>query len=277
MKKRLARIPIQLIVVMLIGCNMTQQAHDARKADVTFMPLEADSRISYEPHAEGIARSVASFLPESIATVERELHGTFVKDIQVKIFENADDFATITGVSKQEWGVMMSGSVYLSGRVKTAPDDHIKALLTHELVHLYFQQKLVAAKRSSTLPMWFEEGLAEFVSGGSAMVMVSEQDAIRAILAGNHIFSDAAGRLEHPERCKYGVESHMFYRQAEMFVAFLQSLGGTKFRALLLALADGEDFDSSWRSHLGTPLHDAWRQFTGDLASRGRVPVNKEN
>ena len=271
----MARISVFLIATMFIGCNMAQQGHQAGKSAGNFKPLESDSRVSYEPRAEDIARSVASFLPESIATIERELHGPFVKAVQVKIFESADNFAASTGVSKQEWGVMMSGTVYLSGVVKTAPGDHIKALLTHELVHLYFQQKLLAAKRPPTLPMWFEEGLAEFVSGGSAMVMVSEQDAIRAILAGNHFFSDAAGRLEHPERCKYGVESHMFYRQAEMFVAYLQSLEGTKFRSLILALADGDDFDISWQSHLGIPLHDAWRQFTGDLESHGKDPMKK--
>lgn len=277
MNRLVARISFQLIAITLSGCNMAQQGHQAGKSAAHFKPLESDSRISYEPHAEDIARSVASFLPESIATVERELHGPFVKTVHVNIFESADNFAASTRVSKQEWGVMISGTVFLSGIVKTAPDDHIKALLTHELVHLYFQQKLLAAKRPPTLPMWFEEGLAEFVSGGSAMVMVSEQEAIRAVLAGNHIFSDAAGRLEHPERCKYGVEAHMFYRQAEMFVAYLQSLEGIKFRSLILALADGEDFDISWRSHMGIPLHDAWRQFTGDLESHERDPMKKEN
>jgi hypothetical protein len=277
MNRLAARISVQLIAITLLGCNMAQQGHHTGRSADNFKTLEADSRISYEPHAEDIARSVASFLPESIATVERELHGPFVKAVQVKIFESADNFAASTGVSKQEWGVMMSGTVYLSGLVKTAPGDHIKALLAHELVHLYLQQRLVATKRHPTLPMWFEEGLAEFVSGGSAMVMVSEQDAIRAILAGNHFFSDAAGKLEQPERCKYGVEAHMFYRQAEMFVAYLQSLEEAKFRSLILALADGEDFDISWRSHLGIPVDNAWRKFTEELESHGGGPMNKKN
>jgi len=125
-------------------------------------------------------------------------------------------------------------------------------------------------------PMWFEEGLAELVSGGSAMAMVTEPEATRAIMAGQHFFSDAAGGLVHPERCKYGLESHMFYRQAEMFVAYLQSLDGTKFQSLLLALADGHDFEGSWRSILGFPLHDAWQQFMGELETRERDPLIKE-
>lgn len=68
----------------------------------------------------------------------------------------------------------------------------------------------------------------------------------------------------------------MFYRQAEIFVAYLQSLDGTRFRSIILALADGEDFDISWRSHMGLPLPDAWRQFTGELESRARDPMNKQ-
>lgn len=277
MSIRWLRISIHLVAITLFSCNMAQPTFQARKSNVHFMPLVSDPRISYEPHAEDLASSVASYLPGSIATVERALQGPFVKAVQVKIFENADNFAASTGVSKQEWGVMTSGTVFLSGIVRTAPDDHIKALLTHELVHLYLQQRLVVTDRRPTLPMWFEEGLAELVSGGSAMVMVSEPDAIQAILSGNHFFSGAADRLLHPERCKYGVEAHMFYRQAEMFVAYLQSQDETKFQALILALADGQDFDSSWRSHVGISPDDAWRQFTGDLESRGKAPMNKEN
>lgn len=274
MNMRSAKITIYLIAITLFGCNMAQPTLQTRISNVHFILLESDTRISYEQHAEDIARSVASYLPESIAAVEKELHGPFVKAVQVKIFESDNHFAASTGVSKQEWGVMISGTVFLSGIVKTAPDDHIKALLTHELVHLYLQQRRGVSGPHTTLPMWFEEGLAELVSGGSAMAMVSEQDAIRAILAGNHFFSEAASRLEHPERCKYGVESHMFYRQAQMFMAYLQSLDRAEFRALLLSLADGEDFDSSWRSHVQIPLLDAWRQFTGDLESREGDPLN---
>ncbi|MBI4720733.1 MAG: hypothetical protein HY770_05855 [Chitinivibrionia bacterium] len=276
MNKRSIGIPIQLMAIVLFGCTMAQQSDQARKSNVQFMPMESDNRIYYEPRAENIARIVASYLPESIATVERELQRPFVKPVQVKIFESADSFAAVTDVSKQEWGVMISGTVFLSGLVKTAPDDHIKALLTHELVHLYLQQRLGVSERHPTLPMWFEEGLAELVSGGSAMAMVTEPEATRAIMAGQHFFSDAAGGLVHPERCKYGLESHMFYRQAEMFVAYLQSLDGTKFQSLLLALADGHDFEGSWRSILGFSLHDAWQKFMGELESRARDPLNKE-
>lgn len=237
-----------------------------------FMPLESDRRISFERQAEDTARIVASLLPESIVTIERAFDRPFAKPVSVKVFESDDSFATSTGATKREWGVMISGTVFLSGMVRTAPKDHLGALLRHELVHLYLEQRRGASGIHPRLPMWFEEGLAELVSGGSAMELVTEAEAARAILAGKHLFSDTADTNLAPDRCKYGVESHMFYRQAEMFVASLQSRDATMFRSFMLALADGHDFESSWRTHFGYPVRDAWRQFQGELESHANDP-----
>jgi len=143
MTRPLVRISlIQLLAIMLIGCNMSRPDTLMAESDVQFIPLESDRRVFYETDAADIAPKIASYLAGSITKIERELSRPFVKAVRVYVFKNEEDFAAYTSVSKQEWGVMMSEKVYLSGIIRKAPDNHVKAILTHEMVHLYLQQRL---------------------------------------------------------------------------------------------------------------------------------------
>lgn len=268
MTRPLVRISlIQLLTIMLIGCNMAQPAPVAAKSDVHFIQLKSDSRIFYEPGAEDIALKIASYLPESIAKIGKGLFRPFLRAVQVHVFRNEEDFAAYTGVSKLEWGVMMSEKVYLSGIVRKAPDNHFKAILTHELVHLYLQQRLGWDGFNMVLPIWFKEGLAELISGGTAMEAVTESDAAQAILAGKHFVLDTRGRLLPPKQYWYGLEPHMFYRQTEMFVAYLKSMDEKKFRAFILSIEDSHDFERSFREVFGFTIFDAWQRFVKGLNS----------
>lgn len=270
MTRPLGRISlIQLFTIILLGCNMAQAQPGplVTKSDVHFIPLKSDSRIFYESGAEDIALKIASYLPESIAKIEKELFRPFVKAVQVYVFRNEEDFAAYTGFSKQEWGVMMSEKVYLSGIVRKAPDNHVKAILTHELVHLYLQQKLGQDGFNIGLPIWFKEGLAELISGGTAMEAVTESDAAQSILEGKHFELDTRGHLLPPKQYRYGLEPHMFYRQTEMFVAYLQSIDEKKFRAFILAIEDSHDFERSFGKVFGFTIFDAWTQFVKGLNS----------
>jgi hypothetical protein len=267
---------IQLLTIVLLGCNMAQPSPLVPKSDVHFIPLKSDNRIFHETGAEDIALKIASYLPESIAKIEKELSRPFVRAVQVYVFRNEEDFAAYTGLSKQEWGVMMSEKVYLSGIVRKAPDDHVKAILTHELVHLYLQQRLGPHGFNIGLPIWFKEGLAELISGGTAMEAVSESEAAQAILSGKHFELDTRGRLLPPKQYRYGLEPHMFYRQTEMFVNYLKSIDEKKFRVFMVAIEDRHDFEGSFKAVFGFTLFDAWQQFIKKLKSYVKVSPQRK-
>ncbi|MEW6584160.1 MAG: basic secretory protein-like protein [Nitrospirota bacterium] len=235
--------------------------------DIHFVQLESDRRIFYQPGARDIALKVSAYLPGAISKIEKELSRPFMKAVRLYVFRSDEDFALHTGVSNQEWGVMMSEKVYLSGIIRKAPDDHIKAILTHELVHLYLLQRLGWDGFNMGLPIWFKEGLAELISGGTAMVAVSESAAAQAILSGKRFEPEARGRLLPPEQYRYGLEPHMFYRQTEMFVAYLKSIDEKRFRAFILAVEDSHDFEGSFGKVFGFTLFDAWQQFVRGLKS----------
>ena len=138
--------------------------------------------------------------------------------------------------------------------------------------HFHLQQYLGAYNFGANVPSWFQEGLAEYVSGGAAMEDVSENDAVEAFLAGNNFTPDTTGSFFFPKLWSVHDEKpHMFYRQSFMFVSYLKHLDESKFRAFVLALEDNQRFDDSFNTIFGITVNEAWQQFIGHIKQRSKV------
>ena len=82
------------------------------------------------------------------------------------------------------------------------------------------------------LPVWFQEGLAVFVSEGGG----------------------AVHKLQH----------HLFYRQSAMFVEYLHDRGLQSYQRFLKAISQGTPFRDAVEI-LGGSTEHLWRQFIEDL------------
>ena len=274
--KLLKTISLSLIVIGLCGCSLSSQALATLRSTSNFLVLDYDKRILYEPGAEDLSKEVAEYLPNSIATIEKEQYGPFVKPVEVYICATKESFSRFTGQPQVVKGCTTIKHVFLSAeRLRELPVNIRRQVLTHELSHFHLLQYLGAYHYSANLPAWFQEGLAEYVSGGTSMYDVSEAEASKDILEGNHIYPDTTGSFFFPKRWNaYGLEPHMFYRQSFMYVSYLKHLDESKFRTFLLALANNQRFEDSFNSIFGLTMDAAWQQFITQTKDQRSTIIN---
>ncbi len=218
-----------------------------------------------------MARQVAGFLPDAVAAVEKWQYRDFVKPVEIFVCASEDSFVRHTGLSRQARGAVVT-KLFLSGKLMD-PQFNVstKAVLTHELSHLHLQQQLGVYHYNANVPAWFQEGLAVLVSGGGGAENVSEADAVKAVLAGRHFKPEAKGSFWfHKSAKSYGLEPHMFYYQASLFVKYLKELSDIRFGLFMLTIEDGRDFGRSFQRLYGTSIEEAWQDFVTLLRDRQR-------
>jgi hypothetical protein len=259
------------LAVNLTGCGLLRTGMASLKSTSDFHPLETDNRVLAESGAEDLARQVAGYLPEAIRTIEKEQYRDFTKPVTVYVCASEDSFAGHTGLSKPARGALIT-KVFLSGRLKDPEfNETLKAILTHELSHLHLQQQLGVYHYNANIPAWFQEGLAVMVSNGGGAEKVSEAAAVKAIVEGKHFTPEAHGSFFwHKSGSSYGLDPHMFYRQAELFVRYLKRTSEFKFGLLMLEIADGGDFDKSFRATYGMSIDETWQDFIDQLREKLR-------
>jgi len=259
------------LTVNLTGCGLLRTGIASLKSTSDFHPLEIDNRVLAESGADELARQVAGYLPDAIRTVENEQYRDFTKQVIVYVCSSEDSFAGHTGLPKRVRGALIT-KVFLSGRLKDPEfNQTLKAILTHELSHLNLQQQLGVYNYNANIPAWFQEGLAVMVSNGGGAEKVSEAVAVKAIVEGRHFTPEAHGSFfRHKSGSSYGLEPHMFYRQAELFVRHLKRTSEFKFGLFMLAIADGGDFDKSFRATYGMSIDDMWQDFIEQLKEKQR-------
>ncbi len=251
------------------GCSLIKTGLASLKSTSDFRPLKADSRVLAEPGAEDLAKSVAKYLPEAIAMVEKSQYRPFAKPVEVYVCASEDSFAGHTGLSKQTRGALTT-KVFLSGRLMR-PEfrETTRAILVHELSHLHLQQRLGVYAYNAKLPAWFQEGLAVLVSGGGGAETVNDDNAGRAILKGMRFTPETKGSFFfHKSAKSYGLEPRMFYRQASLFVGYLRDLSSVRFGLFILAIEDGKDFEKAFRSIYDISINEAWEDFVIELRNK---------
>ena len=214
-----------------------------------------------------MSKEVSEYLPDSVEKVETEQYRPFAKPVEVYICATKESFSRFTGLPSMIKGATTIKHVFLSAeRMRELPINIRRAVLTHELSHFHLQQYLGTYNYGANLPSWFQEGLAEYVSGGAAMEEVGEAEAVKAILEGKHFYPDTTGSFFFPKRWSaYGLKPHMFYRQSFMYVSYMKHLDESKFRTFILALENNRRFEDSFNSIFGLTIDAAWQQFVTQI------------
>jgi hypothetical protein len=257
-----------LLLTTLPGCGLVRAGVAALRSTDGFKPIESDKRVLAEPGAEELARQVAGYLSEAIAIVEREQFRDFTKPVQVYVCASEESFVRSTGASKNASGVVTT-KLFFSKRLAGFPPDQIRARVIHELSHLHLEQQLGAYGFDTHIPAWFQEGLAVVVSQGGGAEQVSDGEAVRALLKGSRFVPESKGSFFFKKSAKsYGLEPHLFYKQASLFVEYLKNLSVMQFGLFLLALEDGRDFEKSFRSVYGMAIDEAWGDFLSRLKEK---------
>jgi hypothetical protein len=211
----------------LYGCSTVSAIAHYTKSTDHFHQLSNEQRVFYEPGAAKFADIVAHALPSAIETVEKKQYGKFNKEIKIYACETTESYNNLTGTKAK--AVTYRNSVFMSPGLMENQND-IKPYLTHELSHLMLLQNR-GLYGFMTLPPWFIEGLAVFVSNGSGAGNVT------LILSGKTFKPDAAGGVLDFFFRKYGshwnLEPHLFYKQSELFVIYLKNMTAKALKSCL--------------------------------------------
>lgn len=146
-----------------------------------FIAHQANPRIYHDPGAEHYARLLIPILSACITQIEQKQQAPFTEDIKIFVCASQESFNTLVPRGIRAKGAMFLEKLFLSPRAFET--DRHQGILTHELSHLHMIQTVGGVAYQTGLPVWFQEGLAVFVSEGGGAV--------------------------------HGLQHHLFYRQSD--------------------------------------------------------------
>ena len=255
-----------LAVLFLAGCAAIQPQREEPTGLDAFDTLAADTRVRYEPGAQGFAERVADVLPAAIAQVEAGHYRSFPGPVTVYVCGTAACFErAVPGAARFTAAVIYDNRLLLAPRLFDREPARLYPILVHELSHLHLGQSL--GHYTMRIPVWFHEGLASLVALSGGADLVGEEEARRAIAAGEHFLPDP----QHDEmRRKYAdhwqLRIAMFYRQSMMFIASLRADGEERFRNLIDALQQRAAFDEAFSAAFGAGALELARRYFGDIS-----------
>jgi hypothetical protein len=260
------RSVLAVIVVLLLGGCATVQPPPGDPVDLArFETLAIDERVRFEPGARRYAERVAELLPTAIAQVEAGHYRPFPRPVVVHIcgtpacFEHA-----VPGASRLTAAVIWENQLLLAPRLFNREPDRLYPILVHELSHLHLGQQL--GHYTMRVPVWFHEGLASLVAASGGADLVSDEDARRAIAAGEHFLPDAAhDETRRKNADHWRLRTAMLYRQSMMFLAHLKAAGEERFRGLLESLQQRASFDEAFTAAFGSGALELAQRFFRDL------------
>jgi len=150
--------------------------------------------------------------------------------------------------------------------------ENVQDILTHELSHLQTWQHIGRWNVQLHVPVWFDDGLATYVSEGAGAEKVTKKPAIQAILAGKAISPEGTGGLLFVQPTVVeGVESdelaahQMFYRQSAIYVEWLYTQSPDKFHDVIEFLREGETLDEAMPKVYGFSAKEGWQQLVNEI------------
>ena len=243
------------------------------KSKSHFIAHTADSRVLYEPGAEGFAGKIADFLPTAVKRVEEGHFLPFKKPFKVYVFSTQKSHNESVGstTSYPIRGTAIQGNVFIAPSAFSFKglDTHRESLM-HELSHLHLSQRLGFLKRRR-IPSWFTEGLANIIAG-SGGEGISDEMSIQSIKEGRHlIIPERRGFLDRMPRTiqEAGITGPMYHKQNKMFVNYINSLNPEAFKKLVLAVQRGEAFSESFLTYIEMSPEEMWTRFKNELLSTG--------
>ncbi len=244
-----------LAPLLLAGCAITPDEPRARQPMQGFAPLSEDSRVWVEQGAEDFGRRVSSRLDAAIARVEAAHYLPFAETPRVHVCGSETCFRRYVFTPRLSAAVIPNNRLILSPNLDGREAWRLESLLVHELAHLHLGQRV--GHYHYNIPVWFHEGWASLTAEGGGAEFATDEQAIEAARAGKRIDFAARDVPDNRHRASaFGLDIHLFYRQAMLVVAQLKNLDPEGFRDLVLALQDNQDFEIAfWNVYGNGPEH----------------------
>lgn len=202
-------------------------------------------------------------LPLAIANVEALIGGKFAAPPTLYLPSSLDEFERYC-VARRSLGCQIQGKIFISPRLIEQPNGQVLILLTHELIHLYFDRRL-SFWQTVALPVWFNEGMATMASLPLREFCQAEQDIRSAI----SFTPSESGSLIFPEyHSSFGLTRGAFYRQSAAFLAYLSQNQPQQFEQFLKNILAGQNFARSFASAFGNTVDAIWQGYRKSIAPK---------
>lgn len=267
MRKAIAAIP----VLLLAGCSFMYA-----RLTYDFSPLPENRQILHEPGAEDLAKMVAKNFATSVERVEQKQYAPFknIGAIRIYVFNDRRRYANYSHASISTRGSSTTNEVYLSEKLRERIDT-LPSILVHELSHVHIRQYTGTFEYVKDIPGWFLEGVAVSVSSGGGAENVTAERAQTAMRNRIRFEPDDSGRIiGHRTAHDYDLEPHMYYRQAGLFVEYLNRTSPQGFEAALLGILRGGSFQAAWRKHYDRDISELWRGYERSIEAQRVVPTH---
>lgn len=255
---------IAVLLLLLTGCSWAYA-----RLTYNFVPLPENGQILYEPGAEELAKLAATHFASSLDKVERQQYVPFkdVSAIRIYVFNDRSRYANFSHASILTRGSSTTDEVYLSEKLREKIDT-LPNIFAHELSHVHIRQYTGTFKYVRDIPGWFLEGIAVSSSSGGGAETVTPEQAQMAIRNANRFEPDDSGRIiGHKTAHNYGLEPHMYYRQASVFVEYLSKTNPQGFGAALKDVLNGNSFRDVWQQHYGQNIFELWRSYEKSIGA----------
>lgn len=219
------------------------------KSTNQFIPLEKDNRIHYESKMKKEAILINNILDSKIKHVENIVGANFDNPVNIYICSSQDVFNEYVFLSKNVRGAVYWGKLFLSPNAfhKGSTD----RLLTHELTHYLFFDKLGESNHIENIPLWFREGYSDFVANGggkytesASVIDLMSPDEFRIFKSGK---ADKWFKSNNPsDAVTNGVVNWKLYRIGTLFVRYIHHLEPEKFDELIHSLLSNVKFENAF-------------------------------
>jgi hypothetical protein len=249
----LKRILFLLILTLAVLPNLPSLAREIGS-------IETDEAvIRYDEPLGGVAQETAASYPGILRNLESRLGWTLGSRPEIMIVKDRAAFVeTGAGGYAVAFAVPRRGLIVIdNARVRIDPFS-LEPILTHELAHLILHRHIP----EDALPRWLDEGVAQWVSGGTAEIALMEGTGPRlkqAVLSGQWVpFNSLAGPFPADDPAL-----SLAYEQSRSFVEFIvQRYGSAGLLRILNGLRDGKRIEDAVEGALAVSfgeLEAAWR------------------
>ena len=240
----------------------------------------------YENGAEKIAEEVSTHLDSAIKTVEKKQFGKFDKPVTIYAFASAKSFSRYAAKPEVVKGASLGSEIYLSGKLLKITHE-ISGMLTHELSHAQLTQRLGIVKYNRSLPRWFREGLAIYVSNGGGATNATEKETRENFISGKYFIPERNGSLFNLKlNSTEPIPPKVFYRQCGDFVTFLSHEYPIQIKKLIIGLQAGNAFQDTFKKSFNTTPEKMLDTYINTLkenanigphAYHAKVPLESRN
>jgi Tol biopolymer transport system component len=224
--------------------------------------------VYYYAGEEELAAYVADFAEKTCVEYETYFHHVFKTKIPLILYASHHDFKQTNVIDMMISEYVGGFTEYLRGRVAiphSGSMTQLRNVTRHELVHAFMNDKLAAmmsAKKRFNLappPLWFSEGLAEYVATPSP-------DTEARMFVRDLVVNDNLVPYEDLWRI---AGSFLMYKEGESLVRYIATTYGDE---ALVRLLDnwwaGNTFESVVQFTLGLPIHELDRDWQRALKRR---------